>query len=77
MKKSVLLGLGTVALAGWFALKRFVESKAQKFKKARICSDDFAEVLRLCSVKGQRGFWSKNAFWLDFGASYRPLRQRR
>ena len=77
MKKSVLLGLGTVALAGWYALKRFVKSKTQKFKKARICSDDFAEVLRLCGVKGQRGFWSKNAFWLDFGASYRPLRQGR
>ena len=46
MKKSVLLGLGTVALAGWFALK-FVDSKAQKFKKARICSDDFAGALRL------------------------------
>ncbi len=30
MKKSVLLGLGAVALAGWFALK-FVESKALKF----------------------------------------------
>lgn len=77
MKKSVLLGLGTVALAGWFASKRFVESKALKFKKARICSDDFAEALRLCSVRGQRGFWSKNAFWLDFGASHRPLRQGR
>lgn len=76
MKKLVLLGLGTVALAGWFALK-FIESKAQKFKKARICSDDFAETLRLCSVKGQRGFWSKNAFWLDFGVSHRPLRQGR
>lgn len=77
MKKSVLLGLGAVALAGWYALKRFVESKAQKFKKVRICSDDFAEALRPCSVKGQRGFWSKNAFWLDFGASHRPLRQGR
>lgn len=76
MKKSVLLGLGTVALAGWFALK-FMESKALKFKKARIYSDDFAETLRLCSVKEQRGFWSKNAFWLDFGVSYRPLRQGR
>ena len=76
MKKSVLLNVGTVALAGWYALE-FVESKAQKFKKARICSDDFAETLRLCSVKGQRWFWSKNAFWLDFGASYRPLRQGR
>lgn len=76
MKKLVLLGLGTVALAGWFALK-FVDSKAQKFKKARICSDDFAGALRLCSVNGQRGFWSKNAFWLDFGASHRPLRQGR
>ena len=30
MKKSVLLNLCTVALAGWFALK-FIESKAQKF----------------------------------------------
>lgn len=77
MKKSVLLGLGTVALAGWYALKCFVETKALKFKKARICSDDFAETLRLRSVKGQREFWSKNAFWLDFGASHRPLRQGR
>ncbi len=76
MKKSVLLNVGTVALAGWYALE-FVESKAQKFKKARICSDDFAETLRLCSVKGQRGFWNKNAFWLDFGVSYHPLRQGR
>lgn len=77
MKKSVLLGLGTVALASWYALKRFVETKAQKFKKARICFDDFAETLRLRSVKGQREFWSKNAFWLDFGASHRPLRRGR
>ena len=76
MKKSVILNVGTVALAGWYALE-FVESKAQKFKKARICSDDFAETLRLCSVKGQRGFWNKNAFWLDFGVSYHPLRQGR
>lgn len=66
MKKSVLLGLGTVALAGWFALK-FVDSKALKFKKARICSDDFAGALRLCSVKGQRGFGVKMLFGLILG----------
>lgn len=73
MKKSALLGLGAVALCGLVC----VEVCGVKGSKIRICSDDFAEVLRLCSVKGQRGFWSKNAFWLDFGASHRPLRQGR
>ena len=34
MKKLVLLGLGAVALAGWYALKCFVETKALKFKKS-------------------------------------------